>query len=304
MQDNVPSGGWIPDLLKKNAWAERTALRIIPILTRCAQDGRTITYRELDKEAVKRRLSHHVMVVGYGSALDRIGRALQETGRRTGIDFPPLNSLVVNAATGAPGSGCDWYIEKYLHGRRIRSREDRKAVAQEAQNMAFNFGRWNELLRLYALTPAGPLHGTRVQGKRRAVRRGTCSSEGESEEHARLVEYLAKTPQAVGLSRKVSKGLTEHCLLSGDRPDVLFRTGGRLLAIEAKSRISNDADLERGIYQCVKYRALLRAEQKASASIQSGNAVLATERPLASDLLGLADLLQVRVVVVSVRSDK
>ena len=56
MQDNVPSGGWIPDLLKKNAWAERTALRIIPIITRCAQDGRTITYRELDKEAVKRQI--------------------------------------------------------------------------------------------------------------------------------------------------------------------------------------------------------------------------------------------------------
>jgi hypothetical protein len=300
---NNERGVGLPELLKKNKWAERTAARIIPLLARCAQDGRTLTYQELDKEVVRRRLGHHVMFVGYGSALDRVGRALQETSTRLGTDIPPLNALVVNAATGVPGSGCDWYMQKYTGRRReIRNKADRKAVAEEVQNMAFNFRRWNEILRLYGLPSSGPLGLRRPVVKRPQQRRGGWSSEGESIEHARLVQYIAKHPQTAGLPRSARVGLTEHCLLSGDRPDVLFRNRGRLVAAEAKSRLSNDADIERGIYQCVKYRALLRAEQKATMRIPNGAAVLVTERPLSSDLRDLADLLQVRTTVVAQRA--
>ena len=61
------------------------------------------------------------------------------------------------------------------------------------------------------------------------------------------------------------------------------------------------SDLERGIYQCVKYRALLRAELKASGKIPNGSSLLITETRLSYTLQELADLLGVRVIVVPVK---
>jgi hypothetical protein len=292
----------LPELLKKDRWAEKTALRIIPLLVSCAQEGRTITYGELDRLIVRRRLGHSVSKQAYGSALDRVGRALQETGGRLGISIPPLNALVVNAQTGVPGGGCDWYMEKYVgRGRRIRSEYDRKAIAEEVQGMVYNFRRWDDILREYGLSQAESIGIRRAAAKRRSPQRGGWSTEGESPEHSGLVQYVAEHPQSVGLPKATPKGTTEYCLPSGDRPDVVFRTAGRMVAIEVKSRISNNADLERGIYQCVKYRALLRAEQRAMERIPNGAAVLVTERPLPETLHDLAELLQVRVVTVSPR---
>ncbi len=36
---------------------------------------------------------------------------------------------------------------------------------------------------------------------------------------------------------------------------------GRVFVIEVKSRISNSEDLIRGVYQCVKYRAVMAAQR-------------------------------------------
>ena len=40
-----------------------------------------------------------------------------------------------------------------------------------------------------------------------------------------------------------------------------------MLAIEVKSRDSNWNDLRRGIYQCIKYRAVLHAQERGSSSL-------------------------------------
>lgn len=54
----------------------------------------------------------------------------------------------------------------------------------------------------------------------------------------------------------------EYTLLSGDRLDVYFQLkDGTQVAVEVKSDISDDADILRGIYQCVKYDAVLKAER-------------------------------------------
>ena len=67
----------------------------------------------------------------------------------------------------------------------------------------------------------------------------------------------------LGIRRGLPRGLREFSLASADRPDVLFQCTSDVIAVEVKSHISNEADLQRGIYQCVKYRALVRAEQQA-----------------------------------------
>jgi hypothetical protein len=79
---------------------------------------------------------------------------------------------------------------------------------------------------------------------------------------------------------------------------VLFRYKSEVIVVEVKSRLSNDADLERGLYQCVKYRALLRAEQQAVGAIPNGWAILVTERPLPAALFELAVLFDVPRVVM------
>jgi hypothetical protein len=49
-------------------------------------------------------------------------------------------------------------------------------------------------------------------------------------------------------------------LLSYDEVDVFFQVGFQVFLVEVKSRKSNVFDLQRGIYQCVKYRAVFEAQ--------------------------------------------
>ena len=48
--------------------------------------------------------------------------------------------------------------------------------------------------------------------------------------------------------------------MSGDKVDVMFIAHDKFRAVEVKSLKSNDDDLKRGIYQCVKYREVKSAE--------------------------------------------
>ena len=62
--------------------------------------------------------------------------------------------------------------------------------------------------------------------------------------------------------------MTEHELLSGDRVDVVCFTESELVAVEVKSRDSNWQDLRRGVYQCVKYRAVLCAQEASQREVR------------------------------------
>lgn len=81
---------------------------------------------------------------------------------------------------------------------------------------------------------------------------------GESEAHRQLKEWVSENPISVGLSEEAF-GLTEQLLPSADRIDVFFVTETTVTAVEIKPQFSSAADLNRGIYQCVKYKALLKA---------------------------------------------
>lgn len=66
--------------------------------------------------------------------------------------------------------------------------------------------------------------------------------------------------------------------------------------MEVKSAISNDADIARGIFQCVKYKAVLEAMQLSSGLPQNARAILALETKLSPKLVALKNLLGVEVV--------
>ena len=91
---------------------------------------------------------------------------------------------------------------------------------------------------------------------------------------------MAKHPEAVGLPASLSPGDMDARLLSCDVLDVFFRHGQDHIAIEVKSALSGEAHIMRGMFQCVKYRAVLEAEQAAGGLPQSARAILVLEAKL------------------------
>jgi len=172
-------------------------------------------------------------------------------------------------------------------------------MAEETIEEVWRYDQWRTVLKSCGLDPVQDgiptLRGTNVLG----IKKGGWSSEPESKEHKKLKEWVSQNPQVFKSGISFKNGMTEWLFASADRVDVMFTHASGSLAVEVKSSKSLDADLERGIYQCVKYQALLRAELKARGKIPNGKAILATERKLPQQLQDLADLLGVKVFVVS-----
>ena len=81
---------------------------------------------------------------------------------------------------------------------------------------------------------------------------------------------------------------------------MVFETAQGFLGVEVKSIVSRDNDLSRGLYQAVKYQALLRAEQKAMGNPPTARSVLVCEHQLSRGLRNLADVLGIKVFIVSI----
>ena len=80
--------------------------------------------------------------------------------------------------------------------------------------------------------------------------------------------------------------------------DVYFKLkDGKQIAIEVKSRISDDADILRGIYQCVKYKAVLSAECLAHGENGNVDAFLVIENEMSEENRKTANMLSVKYIV-------
>ena len=128
-----------------------------------------------------------------------------------------------------------------------------------------------------------------VPGKRAAGGAG-----GEGPFHKALREWVWKHPKHVDKRLRDVDSRTEADLLSCDRVDIVYRTPDEVVAIEVKSRISDWDDFRRGVYQCVKYRAVMKAQEQEEKSGRRVRALLVTETPLPVDLARTAKRLRVR----------
>lgn len=294
----------LPDSLLGDKWARYTARTVLPLIIWCAKNGQTITYGRLDKEIVNRGWGHHVMAVQYGYPAGAIGSALIETEEEWGESIPPLNALIVNQSTKLPGDGVNWYLERYYEpdqGVDDMSIDEKRAIVEEIHADIFSYEYWDELLEKYELTPITDGleedDNNEEENEISKPSKGGWSGEAESEEHKNLKCFIAKNPKVVGLKKKSNNGVTEYLFSSADKADVVFKNKKQYIGIEVKSIISNNDDLNRGIFQCIKYQALLRAEQKALLIPPTARAILVTERELPLALQALADLLGIKVVV-------
>jgi hypothetical protein len=277
---------------------------MFPLLVWVAERGKRITYGQMDAELQRRGWGHHVFGPNYGIPAGAIGTALLELQAATDEygTIPPLNTLLVNADTKVPGNGCDYYLQKFQQ-KTVRPRltsQQRKAMAEEVMEEVWHFSKWRQILKVYGFSPLkGGIPALETTALKAKLNKKGWSTEAESEEHRLLKEWVAKNPKILRTNIKFGPGETEWIFASADRADVFFADSLGCVAVEVKAINANDADLERGIYQCVKYRALLRAELKAQGKIPNGAAILVSERQLPLKLRNLAELLQVQTIIVS-----
>ena len=84
--------------------------------------------------------------------------------------------------------------------------------------------------------------------------------------------------------------------MSQDRIDVLIATKNTSYAIEVKSEISNDDDIIRGVFQAVKYKAVLEAQGKINGDTTDVKSILVICRALPELAAKMAKILDVTVI--------
>ena len=253
------------------------ARTILPILVRQAGAKKKIYYGDLAKEL---GLHHRVL----RSPLGCIGDTLLELGEKWQEEIPPIQGLVVNKQTELPGDSVN-----FLRHQKMESWQ-KKVIVKIKLEEVYNYPKWLDVLKELGLSPSEPLNS---QLTPLATHRGGTA---ESEAHKRLKNYIARHPGVVGLNKSLALGETEHQLPSGDIPDVLFQSARCRIAVEVKSHISNEDDLRRGIFQCVKYRAILRACRSLEGGTYEADALLAIEGSLPKELIPVRNTLGVKVI--------
>jgi hypothetical protein len=84
-------------------------------------------------------------------------------------------------------------------------------------------------------------------------------SKAEGPRHLKLKEYVAHNPECIGTSAEIS-GQLEFPFLSGDECDVVFDVSDdKAVVVEIKN--GERGELVKGIYQAIKYRALMTAQK-------------------------------------------
>jgi len=255
----------------------------LPILVRQAHAGARITYGTLAAElgmSNPRTLNY---------PLGSVGTALEQLSKDWKQRIPVLQCLVVNQDTGLPGEGVGWFVRDVGEFKGL-SRRKQRAIVEGVLAEVFAYPRWNEVLAALGLQPISDDFKAVVDAAAR------YKAGGESEQHKALKRYVAENPRVVDLPSRAGPGQQEYALPSGDSVDVFFSYASLRTAVEVKSRISDDADIARGLFQCVKYRAVLRACIVAENSDDSSDAILVLERNLPSELRSLATMFGVRVI--------
>lgn len=261
-----------------NELYQRRARAALPLLIRQAKAQQTIFYADLAAELGMTNARNLNFVLG------SVGVTLEQLAKERGIEIPPIQCLVINQHNGLPGEGVGVFISKG-NFRKMPKRQQRAVVKAQLQRI-YAYAGWDAVLTAFALQPA-PLDFSRL------VKAATRCGGGESKAHRRLKEHIAAHPEILGLRESSGPGQTEHVLPSGDKLDVLFRQGDDWIAVEVKSMISDEGDLTRGIFQCVKYRAVMEAYLLSTAHAGSIRTVLVTSIELSPELRSLKNVLGV-----------
>jgi len=256
---------------------------IIPILIRWAKQGLTNkTYDDLNNELGYIRYS------GIGRQLGNIDDVFKRLGELTSEEIPTLNALVKSKSTGLPSPGFSYVYTSYDD----MSDDEKRLFVMGLNQKAFQYQHWDWVLSSLGLTPSVIDISTNAADIRSGKFNGAG---GEGENHKELKEYIYNHPEVIGIKDIKAKEM-EHILLSGDRLDVYFElTDDSKIAVEIKPSTSPDADVLRGLFQCVKYKCILDAEDKVYAKRANNAAILVIGGELSPENKKVQDTLGITV---------
>lgn len=261
---------------------QQRAREALPILVRQAKAATPIYYEDLATEMGMpnpRNLNY---------PLGCIGDALNELSKEWGRDIPHIQAIVRNRQTDLPGPGFDGFLEQQGHS--WSSAQERRALIQTYWAAIANYPYWDQVLADLGLEPTPvSLDATIAAASKLGVG-------GEGEEHKALKEYVRDNPFVVGLGYGTAKGVAEFPLPSGDKVDVLFNREHLIFAVEVKPAHSSEADLTRGLFQCVKYQAVLVAKARYDHDRREIKVCLLLGGELPEKLIPLRNLLDVQVL--------
>lgn len=225
----------------------------------------------------------------------QIGQVLGKMGHMfdnltvEGEPIPLIQTLVVNSGTKLPSDGLKEFSKIYPN---LSKQKKHDFVSNEYERI-FRFGsRWLDLLKKLRIQMPSSLSRAK-QGH--SARINPFGSEG-SPEHRRLIDRIKKRPRLIGLQLEAYEAVVEYPLRSGDAIDLVLQTEDQLIAVEVKSRRSGPDDISRGIFQCVKYKAVLEAEAKLYRDPHIIRTILALEPTLDHASSRMARALGVAVV--------
>ena len=272
----------IAEPLSGNKLYQQRARNALPLLVRQAIALRPITYHDLADELGMPNPRNLNYVLG------SIGQTLSNLSKYWGVDVPPIQFLVVNKNTGLPGEGVDWFVADVLNYRKLSHKQRKQIVNSELQKI-YVFKEWGKVLDELELPPA-QIDFSSLSTKASGHRGG-----GEGDAHKKLKKFIANNPAIFRFSASLEEVEEEHSLPSGDLVDVFFKFRKEHVGVEVKSHISNTADIVRGLYQCVKYQAVLEARQTANGQDQNVRTFLALGGKFPVELLPLKNVLGVEV---------
>lgn len=254
----------------------------LPILVRQAHAGATIYYEDLARELSMPN------ILNLNDVLRHIGWMLGELGTQWNEEIPRIQTLVINQKHQTPGDGIEGFLPDVPNFSTL-SRREKREVFFPIHREVFRYVKWRDVLLDFGL-PEAPLNLRALVNAASEFRGG-----GESENHSTLKDWIATHPEVFGLPASVAHGVTEYELPSGDRLDVLFTHRGEYVAVEAKSAISGEADITRGVFQCVKYRAVLAALLVSQGKPPDVRVILAMEGHLSPQNMVLKNILGIEV---------
>jgi hypothetical protein len=223
-------------------------------------------------------------------------------------DAPLINVLVVNQQDRMPSKGAGSYMATKFRNPKLASKGYKQRYAASwrehferaaAEVYAYSPAEW---LTLYQRVFGGGLDDLVIEAERDRRHNGKendyetgshkYGAGGEGQHHRALRLWVTANPAKVRRGFSAARTETEFRLDSGDRIDAVYHLENRTVVLEVKSRISNEVDLRRGVYQCIKYRAVKEAmDVRKQVPVE---AFLVTEAKLPGEIIALLRLHDIR----------
>ena len=267
-----------------------------------AENRKTMTYSE-----VKRRLENQCNFrTIFSTDIGKVAGAMQDKILQHDTSAPLLNVLVVGKNSNEPGVGVRLYLSKRFPKEKWLRESDAKTknptlwrkFVKKATDEVYAYRHWRDLYKNfygYAYNEKSLFLNKKPEKDGLVRGRG-----GEGKNHKELRMWVKNNPDKIKKKLQDVSADTEVILLSGDRVDVVYCTERKIIVIEVKSRDSNWDDLLRGIYQCVKYKAVYQATLLAgNCQIKCVDSLLVTELELNNKLKKFARKLGVKFCVVT-----